>query len=100
MRSEHGKDQSASRIAGIARVGSPACHSARHGNKAGRNDWELAMNCEQIAELIPDYLQGSLSNDQRGLVEGHLHVCEQCREEVALWQKLALLPEEQPGPAL
>jgi len=58
------------------------------------------MNCEQIAELIPDYLQGSLSNDQRGLVEGHLPVCEQCREEVALWQKLALLPEEQPGPAL
>jgi hypothetical protein len=29
-----------------------------------------------------------------------LQGCQQCREEVALWQKLALLPEEQPGPGL
>ena len=58
------------------------------------------MNCEQIAELLPDYLQESLKPEQRDLVDGHLQSCEQCREEIALWQKLALLPEEQPGPAL
>src|SRR5215468_11587132 len=58
------------------------------------------MNCEQIAELLPDYLQDSLGHDQRALVEVHLQSCDQCREEVALWQKLSLLPQEQPGPEL
>lgn len=58
------------------------------------------MNCEQIAELLPDYLQDSLNREQRNLVEVHLQTCDQCREEIALWQKLALLPEEQPGPEL
>jgi hypothetical protein len=58
------------------------------------------MTCEQIAELLPDYLQEGLAADQRNLVEGHLQSCQQCREEVALWQKLALLTEEQPGPGL
>ncbi|HKE31159.1 MAG TPA: zf-HC2 domain-containing protein, partial [Candidatus Angelobacter sp.] len=58
------------------------------------------MNCEQIAELLPDYLQDSLGHDQRAMVEVHLQSCDQCREEVALWQKLSLLPEEQPGPEL
>jgi len=58
------------------------------------------MNCEQIAELLPDYLQESLSGEQRKLVEAHLQSCSQCREEVALWQKLALVPEEQPSPEL
>lgn len=58
------------------------------------------MDCQQIGELIPDYLQGSLDHDQRGLVERHLQSCEQCREEAELWQKLALLPQEQPGPEL
>ena len=58
------------------------------------------MNCEQIGELLPDYFQGSLDREQRNLVEGHLQSCVQCREEVALWQKLELLPEEQPGPEL
>ena len=58
------------------------------------------MNCEQIAELLPDYLQDSLGHDQRAMVEAHLQSCDQCGEEVALWQKLSLLPEEQPSPAL
>ena len=58
------------------------------------------MTCEQIAQLLPDYLQESLAADQRKTVEGHLQSCQQCREEVALWQKLALLPEEQPGTGL
>lgn len=58
------------------------------------------MTCEQIAALLPDYLQDSLAGDRRNLVTSHLQSCEQCREEVGLWQKLALLPEEQPGPGL
>lgn len=58
------------------------------------------MTCEEIGVLLPDFLQESLQAEQRSLVENHLQSCQRCREEVALWQKLSLLPEEQPGPEL
>ena len=58
------------------------------------------MKCEEIGELLPDYLQGRLSSDLAGEVEKHLTGCAVCGEEAALWKKLALLPEEQPSPAL
>jgi anti-sigma-K factor RskA len=56
------------------------------------------MQCEQIAELLPDYLQDSLPTQQHKQVEAHLTTCAPCSEEVALWQKLSLVPFEQPGP--
>jgi len=58
------------------------------------------MKCEEIGELLPDYLQGRLRADQAAEVEKHLAECAACGEEAALWKKLALLPEEQPSPAL
>jgi HEAT repeats/Putative zinc-finger len=56
------------------------------------------MECEQIAQLLPDYLQGDLGPDQQHNVEAHLKRCADCTEEVALWKKLSLLPVEQPSP--
>jgi len=58
------------------------------------------MKCEQIAELLPDYLQGNLGDDERQMVATHLESCPQCADEASLWKKLALLPEEQPSPRL
>jgi hypothetical protein len=58
------------------------------------------MNCEEIGELLPDYLQGRLSADRAAVVEEHLAECTACGEEASLWKKLALLPEEQPSPAM
>ncbi|HEX3585502.1 MAG TPA: zf-HC2 domain-containing protein [Candidatus Angelobacter sp.] len=58
------------------------------------------MKCDEASELLPDYLQGRLSADQAAEVEKHLAECAACGEEAALWKKLALLPEEQPSPAL
>lgn len=58
------------------------------------------MNCEGIGELLPDYLQGRLSADRAAVVEEHLAECTACGEEASLWKKLALLPEEQPSPAM
>lgn len=55
------------------------------------------MNCEHAAELLPDYLQGSLSHQQTALVEAHVASCAECSEEVSLWRKLSLLPVEQPS---
>lgn len=56
------------------------------------------MKCEQIAELLPDYLQGSLGPEQHRAVEAHIAECADCSEEVAVWKKLSLLPVEQPSP--
>jgi Putative zinc-finger len=55
------------------------------------------MKCEEIGELLPDYLQGSLKAEQDSLVEQHLVECADCREEVVIWKKLSLLPVEKPG---
>ena len=57
------------------------------------------MKCEQIAELLPDYLQESLRPEQNKIVEQHLAACADCTEVAALWKKLATLPDEQPSPA-
>ena len=42
------------------------------------------MKCEHIAELLPDYLQGSLSPEQRHNVEAHLEQCADCSKEVVI----------------
>jgi anti-sigma-K factor RskA len=55
------------------------------------------MNCEGIGELLPDYLQGSLKAEQDDLVEQHISGCADCREQVAIWKRLSLLPVEQPS---
>jgi Putative zinc-finger/HEAT repeats len=55
------------------------------------------MKCEEIGELLPDYLQGSLKAEQDSLVEQHLVECADCREEVVIWKKLSLLPVEKPS---
>jgi HEAT repeats/Putative zinc-finger len=58
----------------------------------------MAMNCERIAELLPDYLQGALGADDAREVADHLQHCAVCFDEVAVWKELALLPTEQPSP--
>ena len=55
------------------------------------------MKCEQISELLPDYLQGRLSREQDQNVEAHLDQCAECSEEVVIWRKLSLLPVNQPS---
>jgi len=57
------------------------------------------MKCEEIAELLPDYLQEGLDLEQKKLVERHLESCVECGEVASLWKKLALIPDEQPGAA-
>jgi hypothetical protein len=57
------------------------------------------MKCEQIAELLPDYLQEGLHDEQKKIVEQHLESCVECSEVAGLWKKLALIPDEQPSVA-
>jgi anti-sigma factor RsiW len=58
------------------------------------------MNCEDIAELLPDYLQDSTSPEQATRVKQHIDECAACRADFELWQKLGTLPAEQPSPQL
>ncbi|HMF90382.1 MAG TPA: zf-HC2 domain-containing protein [Candidatus Angelobacter sp.] len=61
---------------------------------------EFAMKCEEIEELLPDYMRGKLNSDQAVLVQEHVAECARCDEEVTIWKKLLLLPDEQPGPSV
>jgi hypothetical protein len=57
------------------------------------------MKCEEIAELLPDFLQEDLRLEQKNIVERHLESCVECSEVAELWKKLALIPDEQPSAA-
>jgi len=36
--------------------------------------------CEDIQNLIPLYIMGDLSNEEKSLVKSHLEICDNCRE--------------------
>jgi hypothetical protein len=55
----------------------------------------MTMDCRDIAELLPDYLQGQPSPD----VDAHLRDCDACREEVELWTRLGSIPLPRPRSA-
>jgi anti-sigma factor RsiW len=55
------------------------------------------MNCRQLEELLPDYLQGALSPAQTAEVEQHCERCASCAQDIVMWKKLALLPQETPS---
>ncbi len=55
------------------------------------------MRCREFEEQLPDYLHQSLEPEHRRAVEEHLQRCGDCREQVALWNKLSMLPEEKPA---
>jgi anti-sigma factor RsiW len=39
--------------------------------------------CQQVVELVTDYLEGALSRSQRRRFEAHLAACEHCTEYLA-----------------
>jgi putative zinc finger protein len=55
------------------------------------------MKCERIAELLPDFLRGSLERERTEVVEQHLEQCADCRDEAAVWKKLELMPAAEPS---
>jgi len=62
------------------------------------------MNCAKIKENYSDYLAGDIDESTRQEIQDHITDCPSCREELeslsAVWTKLGVLAEEQPGPAL
>jgi anti-sigma factor RsiW len=55
------------------------------------------LTCEQMEQLLPDYLQNALSPAQTAEVEQHCDHCASCAQDIVMWKKLALLPQETPS---
>jgi anti-sigma factor RsiW len=54
------------------------------------------LNCEQMEQLLPDYLHGALSPAQAAEVERHCEHCANCAQDIVMWKQLAMLPAEKP----
>jgi anti-sigma factor RsiW len=44
--------------------------------------------CNELVELVTDYLDGALPPDRRAEVDAHLEICAGCREVVAQWRHI------------
>ncbi|MCZ2342395.1 MAG: zf-HC2 domain-containing protein, partial [Bacteroidales bacterium] len=44
------------------------------------------MNCQELVELISEFLDGELAAEQRVLVEQHLCGCRDCHVSLELYQ--------------
>ena len=49
------------------------------------------LNCQELVELVTDYLEGALSNRDRARFEAHIASCENCREYVAQFEQTIAL---------
>ena len=62
------------------------------------------MKCEEIKDMIPDYLSGTLDQQVKSRIDEHTLSCIDCRKEIEalslVWTKMEDLPEEEPGPAV
>ena len=57
------------------------------------------MTCNEIENVLPDYLDGKLKPEKVVAIDAHLNDCASCKAQVAFWKRLASLPEEQPDAA-
>lgn len=52
---------------------------------------------EEIKEMLPEYLNGSLTEDTRNNIETHLKECKECRDELAFISGLVSVDVPDPG---
>jgi len=54
--------------------------------------------CKELSECLPEYVEGTLSNDHRAHVETHLVNCQDCRAAVARFREMQGLLHTIVGP--
>jgi hypothetical protein len=58
------------------------------------------MRCEQVKNLLNEYIEGSVSEALRERIQAHLDICAECRREwrflQSIWQGLSAMPEVAP----
>ena len=57
----------------------------------------MHFNHDEIREMFPEYLKGSLSVDKRNAIEVHLRNCSECRSELSLISELVSIDAPDPG---
>lgn len=55
------------------------------------------MNCSQVRELIPGWLEGEVEAFRSAKIEKHVNACDSCRNEVDFWQRLGTTLREDTG---
>jgi hypothetical protein len=64
----------------------------------------IKMECKKIQDLLPEFISGNIQQERKGEIQQHLSTCPSCQMEYEqlqeIWQKLADLPQEKPGPQL
>jgi anti-sigma factor RsiW len=50
-----------------------------------------ALRCQDFAEMVTDYLEGTLPPDDRARVEAHLADCDYCVEYLAQFRQTILM---------
>jgi hypothetical protein len=62
------------------------------------------MKCEEIRDLILDYLSGAIDSRMKSQIDEHTLSCSDCRQEMdamsLVWKKMGDIPEEDPGPSV
>jgi anti-sigma factor RsiW len=48
--------------------------------------YPIGMTCQELVELVTEYLEGSLPEDQRARFEAHLAACSGCADYVQQMQ--------------
>src|SRR5207237_2880100 len=63
-----------------------------------RREGTTVMTCEHFCELLPAYCEQRLTSRDMAFAREHLELCENCRADYEMWQKLSSLPQEEPSP--
>jgi anti-sigma factor RsiW len=46
------------------------------------------LRCDHFVELVTDYLDGAVSDDERARIERHLRGCDGCTRVLAQWREV------------
>ena len=57
----------------------------------------MSFSHDEIREKFPDYLSGSLSEEERNAIEVHLRDCSACRSELSMMSELVSIDAPDPG---
>ena len=57
----------------------------------------MSFSHDEIREMFPEYLSGSLSEDARNAIEVHLRDCSACRSELSMMSELVSIDAPDPG---
>ena len=49
------------------------------------------LSCQELVELVTDYLEGALSRRDRARFEAHIAACDNCREYLAQFEQTIAL---------